>query len=382
MEIRQMKPEEYSLVLENLNHVFGKAGNKIVDFTRLLPKIFDGSGECARRHYGAFDGENLASLVGVYLMPVVIGGKRFQFATVGNMITRPEYEGLGLMSQVFAYGMEKARQLGAQAVRLGGARHRYERFDVTPAGSSHHFVISPKCVKYHPPGCTIGFTLIEEEDLEAIRFARQVYETSSFYVDRGDEQGFFRSLCNYSGKAYLAYRMETGEKLGYVLAGQNESQVIECHAVEPEAFWDLLASWQKRLGSDITIDLPAAEVALCRMLAYRAESFSVAPASSFAVFDYVALSCSLLELKARHTCLPAGKLVLDIAGYGRFCLAYDGKQATAELTQEAADVSLSQIEATRFLFGPLPPEFTAPNTQALANAWLPLPLSWCNQDRG
>jgi hypothetical protein len=118
------------------------------------------------------------------------------------------------------------------------------------------------------------------------------------------------------------------------------------------------------------------------MLAYRAESFSVAPASSFAVFDYVALSCSLLELKARHTCLPAGKLVLDIAGYGRFRLAYDGKQATAEFTQEEADVSLSQIEATRFLFGPLPPELTVPNTQALANAWLPLPLSWCNQDRG
>ena len=57
MEIRQMKPEEYSLVLENLNDVFGKAGNKIVDFTRLLPKIFDGSGECAQRHYGALMGK-------------------------------------------------------------------------------------------------------------------------------------------------------------------------------------------------------------------------------------------------------------------------------------------------------------------------------------
>ena len=44
MEIRQMKPEEYSLVLENLNDVFGKAGNKIVDFTRLLPKILTAAG--------------------------------------------------------------------------------------------------------------------------------------------------------------------------------------------------------------------------------------------------------------------------------------------------------------------------------------------------
>lgn len=382
MEIRQLKAEEYSLVLENLNDVFGKSGNKVVDFTQLLPKIFDGSGECAMRHFGAFDGEKLASLVGVYLMPVVIDGEKFQFATVGNMITRPEYEGLGLMSKVFAYGMEMARTLGAQAVRLGGARHRYERFGVTPAGNSCRFTISEKCVKYHRPRVEIGFSPIGEGDMAALSFARRIYENSVFYVDRGDEKGFFRSLCNYSAKAYLAYRKADGEKLGYILASKDQSQVIECHALDSESVWDVLASWCLALGKDFAIDLPGAQINLCRLLSYRAEEFSVAPASSFAVFDYMALSRRLLELKGKEVKLPAGKLVLDIAGYGRFCLSYDGTTASGEFTGEKADVCLSPIQATRFLFGPLMPAMTEKEANPLANAWLPLPLSWCNQDRG
>ena len=383
MEIRQLKPEEYDLALDTLNYVFGKSGNKIVDFTQLLPKIFDGSGACAQRHYGAFDGERLASLVGVYLMSVVIENERFQFATVGNMVTRPEYEGRGLMSQVFAYGMEKARQLGAQAVRLGGARHRYERFSVTPAGNSCCFTISPGAVKYYPPRWDdIAFDPIGPEDRKLLHFARSVYETAPFHVDRGDDEGFYRSLCNYSGKGYLAYRLSNGQKLGYVLASRDQSQVIECHCLDVLSFWDVLAAWQKKLGKSFTIELPGAEMEKCRLLSYRAEDFTVTPASSFGIFDYAALCRSLLQLKAQYTALPAGRLVIDICSYGRFCLAYDGCRVTAEPTREQPAVCLSQIEATRFLFGPLAPSLTVPHAPALANSWLPLPLSWCNQDRG
>lgn len=383
MEIRQLKPEEYSLALDTLNDVFGKSGNKLVDFTQLLPKIFDGSGACAQRHYGAFDGERLASLVGVYLMTVVIGNERFRFATVGNMVTRPEYEGRGLMSQVFAYGMEKARQLGAQAVRLGGARHRYERFSVTPAGNSCCFTISSGAVKYHPPRWDdIAFTPIGAGDGVLLNFARRVYEASPFHVDRGDDEGFYRSLCNYSCRGYVAYRLSTGQKLGYVLASRDQSQVIECHSLDVEVFWDVLAAWQKQLERSYFIELPGAEMEKCRLLSYRAEGFAVAPASSFGIFDYAALCRSLLQLKAQYTTLPAGRLVVDIEGYGSFYLAYDGCQVTAEPAREKAAVRLSQIEATRFLFGPLAPSMTAPQAPAVANSWLPLPLSWCNQDRG
>lgn len=382
MEIRQLRPEEYDLMLENLNFVFGNARNKIVDFTKLMPKVFDGSAECTRRHYAAFDEGKLASLVGVYLMPVVIDGERFHFATVGNMITRPEYEGQGLMSKVFAYGMEMAKSLGAQAVRLGGARHRYERFQVTPAGNSYRFVISPRCVKYHMPRKSISFAPIEQKDAEAIAFARKAYENSHFYVDRGDDSGFFCSLRNYSATAFLACDAASGEKLGYVLVSPDRTQVIECHTLAEEDFWDVLAAWQLNIGKDFAIQLPGAEAEQCHLLSYRSEEFSLLPASSFAVFDYIGLARCLLALKAKNVCLPKGSLVMDIADYGKFRLSYDGSTVSAEFTQEQADVRLNQVEATRFLFGPLSPALTCSDAPALANAWLPLPLSWCDQDRG
>jgi len=106
----------------------------------------------------------------------------------------------------------------------------------------------------------------------------------------------------------------------------------------------------------------------------------MASPSHFKMCRWERVAGAFLRLKGQIIDLPRGELLVGVEGYGTLRLFVTEQEVGCERTQLPAEVVLSPLEAARYLFGPLPPEMTAP-ANALARAWLPLPLSWNGQDR-
>ena len=74
---------------------------------------------------------------------------------------------------------------------------------------------------------------------------------------------------------------------------------------------------------------------------------------------------------------PDGELILGIREYGNICIRVDGGVGACTRTDLPADLELSVLEASRFLFGVLPPHITVavPKEKAVfVAANFPLPL--------
>lgn len=89
---------------------------------------------------------------------------------------------------------------------------------------------------------------------------------------------------------------------------------------------------------------------------------------------------AFLKLKASCCPLPEGEFILAIEGYGTVRIFVEKGKTGCERTDKEPHLTLDRMQAARFLFGPLAPEYTA-KTDDLPAGWLPLPLSWNGQDR-
>jgi hypothetical protein len=147
----------------------------------------------------------------------------------------------------------------------------------------------------------------------------------------------------------------------------------------------MLCAWimQRQLES-ISFSLAPWELAGCRTFNRICEQMSVKPASQFLIRNWAGLTDALLALKARLHRLPAGKAVIGIDDYGSITLQVDGPDGSCRLSDDAPDLQIDRLTATRLLFGPMPPSsvIEIPDTsEHLLNSWLPLPLAWIGQDR-
>ena len=79
--------------------------------------------------------------------------------------------------------------------------------------------------------------------------------------------------------------------------------------------------------------------------------------------------------------VPDGEFVLGIQNGPTLRFLAEGGKARCEETGAKSDLTLNALEATRFVFGPQAPCTVAPVSSALVSALLPLPLTWCGQDR-
>ena len=126
------------------------------------------------------------------------------------------------------------------------------------------------------------------------------------------------------------------------------------------------------------------EKSLARDLGSFCENVEVRHASQFKILRWDMLTGALLRWKAQQRRLPEGELTLEIKGWGSLQLSVEGQSAVCRRTQQTGEISLDPVTATRLLFGTLEPALCVPlppEKQILMDAWLPLPLSWNDQDR-
>lgn len=383
MEITRLKEENYDELISLLNEVFSNHNGRESDFEKSLPKMCVRDDEHMQKHFGIFDGERLVAAVGVYPLPMTVAGEKLLFSTVGNVATRPEYEGRGYMTALLERAMKELDDIGADASRLGGLRHRYNRFGYETCGMRYSVAFSALNRKNRFPGVgeNVSFRKIERADTELLKAARELQQGDIVAVERREENRFFdvyTSMIAWQNIPYAAF--SGGKMIGYICVNSRGDTIAEHYAVSTDATAEMICAWQKKYGGTVYFHLFPYDMENVRLFSARAESVAVKSPSLFKIISWEKVIGAFMRLKASYTRMADGELKIEIKGYGMLRLYVSGDSIGCEKTEGEADIKLDSLEASRFLFGTLPPEATA-DTDGISRGWLPLPLSWNGQDR-
>jgi hypothetical protein len=294
------------------------------------------------------------------------------------------------MKALMTESMEELKRLGADVARLGGMRQRYNRYGFEKAGQNFSFTISAKNVRdyydsslghegeYKP---MLSFRPITRDDDVALSFAQTVYANAPQHTDRGDNQRFFDVTHAWKCTPWLA-TFPDGMPAGFLSNYPNSGRVTEHYALSPTVDYQMLLDWMAFMKFDsVTFATAPWDVELNRKAGKIAETVSVATADNFKIVHFAKVAMAMLAMKATYAAIPDGQFSLAINDMETI-QAMDGMFKAVEGV--TADLTLNNLDATRFLFGPLPPssvcDIPAP-IRPVVEALLPLPLWWNYQDR-
>ena len=384
--VERLRPCDAPEALDFLNMVFSMA-RVPHDFSEMLPKMWENDGESMTRHFAIREDGRIRALVGAYPLPITIAGDRLLFSTMGNVATHPHCSGKGYMNRLVQTAMQELRDIGVDAIRLGGLRQRYARFGFEPAGMQYHFSLTAHNLERYYKGTFssgIRFEPLRAEDAKSVSWAKSLHETGGVWVDRLHNTGFYDSLTAWRNQPFLALR--DGKCVGYLTAGADRTGVSEFRALTVELEVELLCAWlsQNRL-THVAFTVEPWQTALSRLLQPLCEGWSISSPSHFCIMRWDRVVNALLRLKAEIAPLLPGEVRLEIQGWGTLRLCVDADGAHCKRTDDSTDFSLTPAEAARLFFGPLPPVSTCSlgnsHAAALLQAWLPLPLGWNTLDR-
>ncbi len=385
MQVKTLKAENYEQLISLLNAVFEKKNGVYTNFERDLPKMCVKDDEHMGSHLGIFDGDKLVAVLGVYLLPTVIDGEEFLFATVGNIAVHPDYEGKGYMSILLDKAMQVLNENNVDVSRLGGLRQRYNRYGYEYAGSVYNFTLTgynnQKCLtRYHDD---ITFSEILKTDIDNLKFCNSLYSKGEIHTLRSEDNNcydIYSSMVAWQNIPYLAID-KNGNKLGYIVANKKGNAIAEVFGNTDSDTIKIISNWQIKTGEDLLLKIPPYKTELLKVLMNVCEYVNLSPVCHFKILNYQKLISALLKLKCKTVAMPNGKVTISIDGYGTLEIKVENGNGTCNFTSNPPDLSLNNLQATRLLFGAYP-VYSAVNIQnSFINALLPLPLSWNLQDR-
>lgn len=378
MEIRKLTTEHYEELLALLSEVFGRKKNCKMDFRKELPRMWIKDNVHMGRHLGAFEGDKLCAVVGVYPLALKIQGRPFLFATTGNVATLPECEGKGYMNALFSEAMRELERMNADAARLGGARQRYSRFGYDGCSTVYRFHLETRNRErfFKDAGQDITFQKIEPGDTQILAFALELAKKHSIYVERYPEneyQDVYLAMCNREKTPYVALR--NGDPIGYVCASSNGLDIGEHRAISCADTVSMLCAWQRCSHAAITFEIAPFMVEELRIFSAGCESYEITYPSRFKIINWSGIVDALLKLKASYETLAEGEWILGIEGYGAIRCFVNSASVGCEKTEVTPELTLDVLQASRLLFGPMP-AYSVAEVPNFVKGWLPLPLTW------
>ena len=401
-KIERLTVNDYDELLGMLNTVFHKPEGNTFDV--FLPVMWERDDEHMSKHIAIKEDGKISAVVGIYPLPANVCGEKIVFSTIGNVATLPECEGRGMMKALMTRSREEAKKTGIDIARLAGARQRYNRYGFEHAGAHYLFKLIPKnLIDYYGGKETDGelvysgsalsggegfekrleFKQVTLDTPELLDEVMELEKNAPLYAERGDRVQFFKTLSAYKHKIWGALN---GDKLvGYMCVTPDNAYIYEHRATDPDTEYQMLLDWLIFGGAkEINIHIAPWETKLSSKLMAICEKWSIYNTSMFHVFSWSKVLNALLKIRSKYTVIPEGSLVIEIEGYGRIELS--GDKCTD--TDKEPQMTLSQIEATRFILGSMPaasvcelPDDLDAQTIAYIQSVLPLPLWWCNQDR-
>lgn len=387
MEIRRLNSNDYDELLELLNGVFANKYGRAMDFLSEQPKMWRRDDECMGKHIAVFEDGRMVSVVGIYPLPVVIGGQRLLFATTGNVATLPEYEGRGYFTKLFSMAMDEVERMGVDAARLGGARQRYAKYGFEPAGLCFKIELNSDNVNkfFKGYGENVSFERITPEDKCALEYVSMLIKKKDFFVERKQED-IYSLIGTKHSAPYIAKR--DGAPIGYLSAscdnqfvgvGEFGRNINEYGYESSEDFFHMISAYQKKVGNVLNLTVAPHETDILEKISDGAEYVNLVSPSRFRILNFEKLIDALVKLKDKSEGLPYAKCVIEIEDYGKVLLYREENGVGATLSSDAPEIVLSRAEATRLLFGHLPCFATKKIPENLKK-FLPLPLSWNTLD--
>jgi len=402
-KIERLKAENYDELLHMLNTVFHKTeGNT---FDTFLPVMWKRDDAHMSKHLAIRQDGKLAAVVGIYPLPAVVNGEPITFATIGNVATMPEFEGRGMMRALMNEALKEAKRLGIDVARLSGARQRYNRYGFERAGVDYQFKLTQKNLMDYYQGKLVGneirytggslsngcaferkfcFKQVLPEEKDSLDRVMELEKNAPLYAKRGDAEQFFQTLSAYQCKIWGAHNV-LGKLVGYICATADGSTIYEHRANHAQDEYQMLLDWILETEvRELTIHTAPWECELNMLLEKICEKWGPTTPNMFCPFNWSKLLNALLKIKATYAYIPSGSLIIQIEDYGTVEMSAD----CCVDTDKSPQITLSHLDAVRFLLGIFPPttnymltENLDAQTKLYIQSVLPLPLWWCNQDR-
>ena len=376
MELRRLQAADYDELIQLLNVVFTRQNGFEMDFEKQLPKMCVRDDAHMGKHLGIFEDGKLVACVGVYPLDAVVAGEKLRFSTMGNVATHWDYTGRGYMTKLLDAAQQELENIGADASRLGGNRQRYGRYGFEACGQVLQLTFYKNTLsKRFPNAGEISFVKIEKDDNAALNFCTELYNRNALAVTRSVSD-CYRVLTAWEHTPYLC--LSGGQMVGYISA--KGGSLAEAFALDTRHFTDILCRWQQNTDDHVTVTLQPHMTEKISILSAVSDTMQLRSPSHFQIRNWEKVVSAFLKLKASYCTLSEGEFVLAIEGYGTVRIFVEEGKTGCERTDKAPHLTLDRMQAARFLFGPLAPEYTA-QTDDLPTGWLPLPLSWNGQDR-
>ncbi len=370
IELVKLGKSDYDEALFVLNHVFGGANGKPMDFEKSLPKMCERTDEAMGKHLAIRKDGRIRAIVGVYPLPLRVLGQDLMFSTVGNVATMPEDTGKGYMSLLLDEAMKELGRIGADASRLCGKRVRYNRYGFEQAGLQYRFTMNHAGLKTPP----IEFVPIAASDTKRLETALEIHDQCAFHVQRENSGTLYKVLTAWESVPYAALD-EHGQMVGYISASPNPHEISEIRVQSPDLLLAVVEAWTALHGYTSFPIMPH-QLQEIRQLSQVCAGVTLSSPNQYKIINWQKVTDAMLKLKASYLELPDFEKVIGIEGYGSILLRCKQQNAECVCTAQPAQLTLSVLDATRYLFGPLPSQYTA-----CYDPILPLPLSWALQDR-
>ncbi|MDR3709750.1 MAG: GNAT family N-acetyltransferase [Capsulimonadaceae bacterium] len=386
-EVATLNIEDYEECLTLMDSVFTVQNGWKMQMRKELPKVFATPERYAKAfHWGIRDNGRLCAVVGFYPMDLIVNGLKIRCCTVGNVVTRADQRAKGYMRQCFTRAMQELPRQDIVLARLGGLRQRYNSCGYERAGTACRYSLT----KYNVLKCVdaaaflkYSFRELNEFDDETLNDMLKLHNSRRCYVERYNAEGLWHVLHHHFMQP-CAIVDEQGRLQGYLTASEKGGVVSELVTRDEAERLNALAAWitYRRLDEADVLIMPW-ELISHYMLGRVCEHFSEDSPSMFCVLQWDLLIDALIKFKHSYSALPDGEIVLCIEGCGNLIIGVKGDNAGCQKSDRASDISMSRMEAARFLFGPLAASAVRPiphRLQALCNAYFPLPLTWFPQD--
>ena len=379
-ELVRLTGADYEQAIDFLDLVFSQA-RKPHHFERALPRMCVPDDEHMGKHFAIKVNGRIEAMLGVYPLPMVIDGERFLFSTTGNVATHYRYEGRGYAHKLLNRAMEELKDIGADASRLGGFRQRYNRFGFEMAGTAYNMSVEANNVKWTKTAA-VRFEPIARTDGDTIAKVQKLQAQAPFYADRGDAEGFYRVMTAWEGKPFAAYD-EQDQFMGCLCVSPDSRIAAEIIARDAEATEAIVVQWLAQGRTPVlNVTLPPWNLEAVRRISRFCQNLNLGTPSQFKIINWQGIANALCRIQSRLVKLPDGSFTLGILDGPTLRFTAEGGVARCEAVEGAVpDLTLDSLAATRFLFGPQAPWTVAPLPGPMAAALLPLPLTWCGQDR-
>ena len=348
-------------------------------FLKSLPKLYKPQYRPCANNLIVREGREIRAAVGLYPMELYAGGEKLIVAGIGNVAVGKAWRGEGYMKLLMRQSLVLSKERGTDFLALGGQRQRYQYFGFEDAGVSYNYFVTKTNLRHARLEKTnLTVEALRQSDTESLRAIHALNEAAPLHCAR-DIDALWDILRSWGSVPYVL--RADGAFAGYFRSGKEIRRAGELRLTDPAHLSGAVQAILAAAPKDVTFHLDLAETGAAAFFVGLCESENIGCPESFHVMNYERVLGAFLRLNARIKPLCEGEIVIRVNGYlapeNLRLRVRDGK-ASVEATEEAPQVTLEHLAATRCFFSPVSPERAA--LPAFAAAWFPLPLAFPGAD--